>query len=114
MARVVTILALSAGCILLMAFSSWGEEVYKKATPSPDDPYLLWRLDAVREKAREVPQNIWERIRNAGQWVWDEYPDQVLLKENAEIKWNRYLSAAFNVPQWLEKRRWHWFLRMNF
>jgi len=79
-----------------------GEEPNTKPPPSTDDPYLLWRLDAAREKAREIPQNVWGRIQNGEKWNWVEYPDQVLLQEEEEIKWTRYLSAALNAPTWLD------------
>ncbi|MGB5056153.1 MAG: alginate export family protein [Nitrospirales bacterium] len=90
-------------CWLLLAASlSLGEEPHKKPNPPTEDPYLLWRLDAAREKARKIPQNIWGRIRNSQEWNWGEYPDQVLLQEDGEIKWTRYLSAALNAPKWLD------------
>jgi hypothetical protein len=37
---------------------------------------------------------MWERMKLAQQWVWEEYPDQVLIQEGERIKWPRYLSAA--------------------
>ncbi|MEO8324733.1 MAG: hypothetical protein ABI618_02715, partial [Nitrospirota bacterium] len=40
--------------ILLAASLSLGEEPHKKPNPPTEDPYLLWRLDAAREKAREI------------------------------------------------------------
>jgi Alginate export len=96
------VLALSFCWILLIASFSGGEEPHKHPTPPIDDPFLLWRLDAVRKRTREIPQNIWERIRNAQQWTWKEYPDQVLIQEETVIKWPRYLSAALNTPEWLD------------
>ncbi|HNP60064.1 MAG TPA: alginate export family protein [Nitrospirales bacterium] len=95
-------MALSLFWILLAPPFSHGGEPNKQPTPPIDDPFLLWQLDAVRERAREIPQNIQERIRNGQEWNWNEYPDQVLLQEEAEIHWNRYLSAALNAPKWLD------------
>lgn len=64
---------------------------------------MPWGLNTVRKKVEQVPQNTWERVQqHAHQWAWDEYPDQVLIQENMEIKWTRYLSAALKVPQWLD------------
>ncbi len=85
-----------------MASSSLGEKVYKKATPPIDDPYRLWHLDGAREKVRGIPQNIWERLRHAQEWEWDEYPDQTLIDADTEIRWARFLSAALNTPEWLD------------
>jgi hypothetical protein len=51
---------------------------------------------------KSVPKNIWERLKLADQWVWEEYPDQVLIQEENRIKWPRYLSAALNTPEWLD------------
>ena len=96
------VVPLSLCWVLLAASLSLGEEPHNKPTPPTEDPYLLWRLDAARERAREVPQNIRGRIRKGQEWNWDEYPDQVLLQEDTEIKWTRYLSAALNAPEWLD------------
>ncbi len=52
---------LSVCWILLAASLSLGEEPHKKPNPLTEDPYLLWRLDVAREKAREIPQTIWGR-----------------------------------------------------
>jgi len=93
---------LSLGWILLAPSFSLGEEPNKNLTSPPDDPYLQWRLGTVLEKAEKVPLNTWERIRMAESWVWNEYPDQVLIQEDTEIKWTRYLSAALNTPNWVD------------
>lgn len=87
---------------LLTASPSLAEEPHKKPTSPSEDPYLLWRLDAVGKRTREIPQNVWERIRNGHKWIWNEYPDQVLIQEENLIKWPRYLSAALNTPEWLD------------
>ena len=96
------ITALSVWGILLAASFALGEEPDNTPTPHPPDPYLQWQLRSALNNARAVPQNIWERLRNADQWAWDEYPDQVLIQEYREIKWRRYLSAALNTPKWLD------------
>ena len=54
-----------------------------------------------QRKVSTVPQNSWGRVRNGQQQNRDEYPEQVPLQEDAEIKWTRFLSAALNTPQWL-------------
>ncbi|GJL59092.1 MAG: hypothetical protein NPIRA03_19490 [Nitrospirales bacterium] len=96
------VIPLSLCWFLLTASLSLGREPHNKPSPPTEDPYLLWRLDAARERVREVPQNMRGRIRRGQEWNWDEYPDQVLLQEDAEIKWTRYLSAALNAPEWLD------------
>lgn len=96
------VMSLSLCWFLLTASPSLGEEPHKKPTPPPEDPYLLWRLDAVRKRTREIPQNVWERIRNGQKWTWNEYPDQVIIQEENLINWPRYLSAALNTPEWLD------------
>lgn len=95
-------MGLSLCWTLVAASLSLGEEPDKKPTPSTDAPYMLWPLEAAREKPRETPHNVWGRIQNGQQWNWDEYPDQVLLQEDSEIKWTRFLSAALNAPKWLD------------
>jgi hypothetical protein len=54
---------------------------------------------------------MWERLKVADQWIWDEYPDEVLIQEGERIKWPRYLSAALNTPAWLDlavSNRFRW------
>jgi len=104
----------SLGWLLLPTTSLMGSAINKKPPFSSDDSRMLWGLDTARERIRKVPQNTWERIQHAHQWAWDEYPDQVLIHENMEIKWTRYLSAAVNTPQWLDigltsRLRWEGF-----
>ena len=41
-------------------------------------------------------------MKLADKWVWEEYPDQVLIHEENVTKWPRYLSAALNTPEWLD------------
>ena len=97
-----TVMALSLGWILLNASLSLGEEPNNTPPSSPDTPYPSQPLNMALEKAREVPKNTWRRIEDAQQWVWDEYPDQVLVQEEPRIKWRRYLSAALATPDWLD------------
>jgi hypothetical protein len=97
-----TVMALSLGWILLNASLSLGEEPNNTPPSPPDTPYPSRPLDMALEKAREVPSNTWRRIEDAQQWVWDEYPDQVLVQEEPRIKWRRYLSAALATPDWLD------------
>lgn len=92
----------SLGWLLLPTASLMGSEINKKPSFSSDDSHMLWRLDAARKKVKKIPQNTWERIQHAHQWAWDEYPDQVLIQEDTEIKWTRYLSAALKTPHWLD------------
>ncbi len=96
------IIALSTGWILLAVSLSAGEETNKTPPPPSEDPYLSKRIGTALEKAKDVPGNVWGRIQEAHQWVWNEYPDQVLIQEDFEIKYPRYLSAVLNLPQWLD------------
>ena len=92
----------SLGWFLLSTASLMGSETNKEPPFASDDSRILWGLDAASKKIRQVPQNTWERIQHAHQWAWDEYPDQVLIQEDREIKWTRYLSAALKTPEWLD------------
>jgi hypothetical protein len=68
-----------------------------KSVPLPE---MGW-YTALRQ-VKSVPQNMWERMELADQWVWEEYPDQVLIHSDQRIKWPRYLGAALNLPSWLD------------
>jgi hypothetical protein len=96
------VLALSFGWTLLAASFALGGESGNAPMAPPDHSQGKWHPGMILEQTREIPQNVWERIRNGQQWNWAEYPDQVLLQEDEEIKWTRYLSAALNVPDWLD------------
>ncbi len=70
--------------------------------PTKDVPLPESSWYTALTQVKSVPQNIWERLKLADQWVWDEYPDQVLIHSDERIKWPRYLGAAFNLPSWLD------------
>ena len=108
------IMLFGLGWFLLPMASLMGSENNKSAPFSSDDSQKLWELGTVRDKITQVPLSAWERIQLAHEWAWDEYPDQVIIQEEAEIKWTRYLSAAINAPQWLDigltnRLRWEGF-----
>jgi len=92
----------SLGWFLLSTASLMGSEINKKSPIISDDSRMLWGLDTAQKKINKVPKNTWERIQHAHQWAWDEYPDQVLIQEDMEKNWTRYLSAAIKTPQWLD------------
>lgn len=56
----------------------------------------------VLKQVEQVPEKTWERISKAEKWVWDEYPDEVLIVEEHDIHFPRYLSAALDTPDWLD------------
>jgi len=81
---------------------SFGDEAPPKPPPTKPTTYESWDLQSVLGRVKESPTNIWGRLKLAKEWVWDEYPDQVLIHEENRIKWPRYLSAALNTPDWLD------------
>lgn len=104
--------------ILLTFFILYPTEV----RPAPLNPYGITQEHPLREPewyramkaVKSVPENIWERLKVAENWVWDEYPDEVLIQAGERIKWPRYLSAALNTPAWLDlgvsnRLRWEGF-----
>ncbi|HNP29080.1 MAG TPA: alginate export family protein [Nitrospirales bacterium] len=95
-------MGLTTGWLLLVPVLVLGEGPTQMPTPSTEDPYLQERLDRAIEKAKAVPRNVWGRIREARQWMWEEYPDQVLINEDTEIHWPRFLAAALDIPPWLD------------
>ena len=86
------------GFLLLSATQVFGQ--ISSASPAQVDSDTFLRSSL--KKAKTIPKNIWDRINDARQWVWEEYPDQVLVQEEPHIKWSRYLSAALNTPDWLD------------
>lgn len=92
----------SLGWFLLPTVSLMGSEIDKEPSFASDDSRRLWGLSTARKRIKQVPQSTWERIQHAHQWGWDEYPDQVLIQEDREIKWTRYLSAVLKTPEWLD------------
>ena len=86
------------GFLLLSAIQVLGQISSDNPSQVEDDPFLKSGL----KKAKTIPKNTWDRIQKAQQWVWDEYPDQVLVQEEPRIKWQRYLSAALKTPDWLD------------
>jgi len=87
---------------LLLSTTSFGAETPDKQPPHTDDPPPQSNWYSALTQVKSVPKNIWERMKLADQWVWEEYPDQVLIHEENRIKWPRYLSAALNTPEWLD------------
>ncbi|MGE0473618.1 MAG: alginate export family protein, partial [Nitrospirales bacterium] len=93
--------------ILLILFpmcstTSFGAETPAKDPSRIDDPLPQSDWYRALKHVKSVPTNIWERMKLADQWIWPEYPDQVLFEEENRIKWPRYLSAALNTPEWLD------------
>ncbi len=86
--------------ILLSPALSLGDAPDHPPTPSKEN--RPGRLETVLNNARTVPQTVWGRVRKAKEWVWEEYPDQVLIQDEVHLQWPRYLSAALNTPQWLD------------
>jgi hypothetical protein len=82
----------------MLSTTSVGAELPHNDPTSTDE--LLPQM--ALKRVRSVPRNMWERMKLAQQWVWEEYPDQVLLQEGERIKWPRYISAALNTPGWLD------------
>ena len=91
---------------LLIGFLLWASplkaETPETPPPSKDVPLPESSWYTALTQVKSVPKNIWERMKLADQWVWDEYPDQVLIHSDQRIKWPRYLGAALNVPSWLD------------
>ena len=87
---------------LLLSTTSFGAETSDKQPSHTDDPLPQSAWYQALTEVKSVPTNIRERMKLAQQWVWDEYPDQVLIQEENRIKWPRYLSAALNTPEWLD------------
>ena len=81
---------------------SFGDEAPPTPPPTKPTTYESWDFQSVLGRVKESPTNIWGRLKLAKEWVWDEYPDQVLIHEENRIKWPRYLSAALNTPDWLD------------
>ena len=88
--------------LLLLSTVSFGAETPDKQPSHTDDPLPQSSWYQALTEVKSVPANIWERMKLAEQWVWEEYPDQVLIQQENRIKWPRYLSAAFNTPEWLD------------
>lgn len=88
--------------LLMLSTTSFGAETPNKHPSNTDDPLPQSDWYSALTQVKSVPENIWERMKLAQQWVWDEYPDQVLIQEENRIKWPRYLSAAINAPEWLD------------
>ncbi len=87
---------------LMLSTTSFGAETPDKHPSHTDDPHPQSTWYSALTEVKSVPKNIWERMKLAEEWVWDEYPDQVLIQEENRIKWPRYLSAALNTPDWLD------------
>ena len=87
---------------LMLPTTSLGAETSDKHSPHTEDPPAQSNWYSALTQVKSVPKNMWERIKLAEEWVWDEYPDQVLIQEENRIKWPRYLSAALNTPEWLD------------
>jgi len=87
---------------LMLTTTSFGAETSDKHPSTIDDPLPQSDWYRALTRVKSVPTNIWERMKLADQWVWQEYPDQVLFHEDSRIKWPRYLSAALNTPEWLD------------
>ena len=87
---------------LMLSTTSFGAETPDTPSSHTDDPLPQSNWYSALTRVKSVPKNIWERLKLADQWVWEEYPDQVLIHEDNRIKWPRYLSAALNTPEWLD------------
>jgi hypothetical protein len=87
---------------LLLSTTSFGAETPDNHPSYTNDPLPPSDWYRALTRVKSVPTNIWERMKLADQWVWQEYPDQVLIHEENVIKWPRYLSAALNTPEWLD------------
>ena len=87
---------------LMLSTTSFGAETSDTLPSHTDDPLPQSNWYSALTQVKSVPKNIWERMKLADQWVWEEYPDQVLIHEENRIKWPRYLSAALNTPGWLD------------
>ena len=82
---------------LMFSTTSFGAETPDTPPSHTDDPLPQSNWYSALTQVKSVPKNIWERLKLADQWIWKEYPDQVLIQEDARIKWPRYLSAALKV-----------------
>ena len=87
---------------LMLSTTSFGADTPDEHSSHTDDSLPQSNWYTALKHVKSVPKNIWERLKLADQWVWQEYPDQVLIQEDARIKWPRYLSAALNTPEWLD------------
>ena len=87
---------------LLLSTTAFGAETPDKHPSPTNDPLPSSDWYRALTQVKSVPTNIWERMKLADQWIWKEYPDQVLIQEENVIKWPRYLSAALNTPEWLD------------
>jgi hypothetical protein len=74
---------------LMLSTTSFGAETPDKQSPHTDDPPPQSNWYSALTQVKSVPKNIWERLKLADQWVWEEYPDQVLIQEENRIKWPR-------------------------
>jgi hypothetical protein len=88
--------------VLMLSTPLFGAETPRKQTSRTSDSLPQSNWYSALTQVKSVPTNIWERMKLADQWVWEEYPDQVLIQEENRIKWPRYLSAALNTPEWLD------------
>ena len=102
MSRLGVVAVVLSGFLMLSATQLFGQNSREDPSQVEDAPFLQSRLGTVLEKTERVPKNIWGRVNEAQKWVWNEYPDQVLIQEDKEIKWSRYLSAALGTPDWLD------------
>jgi len=88
--------------IPMLSTTSFGAETSDEDPSHTNDPLPQSEWLSVLKQVKSVPSNIWERLKLADQWIWQEYPDQILIQEEERIKWPRYLSAALNIPEWLD------------
>jgi len=86
----------------MLSTTSFGAETPDRLPSHTDAPLPQSEWFSALKQVKSVPSNIWERLKLADQWVWQEYPDQVLIQEEQRIKWPRYISAALNLPEWLD------------
>lgn len=92
---------------LILSTTSVGAESAHKDSTNTEELLLPRAL----KRVRSVPRSMWERMKLAKEWVWDEYPDEVIIQEENRINWPRYLSAALNTPAWLDlamSNRFRW------
>lgn len=77
--------------VLLLTFlrfstTSFETETPDKQSPLTDDPLPQSHCSRALTPIKSVPENIGERMKLAAQWVWEEYPDQVLIHGENVIK----------------------------